>query len=102
MRIDWNAKTPPASNADEPARSNLGAAQPASGHMPAKLDAAQFSFDPSRVASLEARVNSLPEIRQEKVEALGRALREGSYQVSAEQTAEGLLAEIMPRSFQGA
>jgi anti-sigma28 factor (negative regulator of flagellin synthesis) len=49
------------------------------------------------VQALAAQVNELPEIRQEKVAALGRAVQSGNYQVTPEQTADALLSELRTR-----
>jgi anti-sigma28 factor (negative regulator of flagellin synthesis) len=40
----------------------------------------------------------LPEVRQRRVEALARALRDGQYEVSSEQVADALLSEILAKS----
>lgn len=61
-------------------------------------DTAQLSTDQVRVQALAAQANAVPEIRQEKVAALGRALRDGSYQVSPEHTADALISELLSRS----
>jgi anti-sigma28 factor (negative regulator of flagellin synthesis) len=47
------------------------------------------------VQALAAKVNDVPEIRQERVAALAKAVRDGSYQVSPEQTAEALISHVM-------
>ncbi len=61
-------------------------------------DTAQLSLDQARVQSLAAQVNALPEVRQEKVAALGQAVRDGRYQISPEQTAEAVISEMLARS----
>jgi len=61
-------------------------------------DTAQLSTDQARVQSLLEQVNSVPEIRREKVAALGKAVRDGTYQVEPEQTADALIAEMFARS----
>ena len=58
-------------------------------------DHAELSMDHARVAALAAQVSSLPEIRQEKVNALSDALQNGEYNVSPEQTAGAMLAEFL-------
>jgi len=60
-------------------------------------DTAELSGDQVRAQALAAQVNQLPEVRQEKVDALGLAIRQGSYDVSAEQTAEAMLGEMQSR-----
>lgn len=55
---------------------------------------AMFS-DTGRVASLEQRVRQLPEIRQTRVLALSRAIRQGQYRVHSDQIANAMLSELM-------
>lgn len=51
--------------------------------------------DTARVASLEQRVRQLPEIRQTRVLALSRAIRQGQYCVHSDQIANAMLSEMM-------
>jgi flagellar biosynthesis anti-sigma factor FlgM len=60
-------------------------------------DKAVLSSDQARVQSLAAEVNQLPDIRQEKVAALGLAIQQGSYDVTPEQTAVALIGEMQAR-----
>jgi len=57
-------------------------------------DRAQFSFHQLRVASLEARVQAAPEIRQYKVEPLQQAVASGQYKVDANQVAQAMATEF--------
>ncbi len=97
MRIDPNARLQQAQDSGEVASGSRGAAAAAAG---GELggDTAQLSLDQARVQSLAAQVNALPEVRQEKVAALGQAVRDGSYQISPEQTAEAVISEMLARS----
>lgn len=58
-------------------------------------DRAELSMDHARVAALATQVSNLPEIRQEKVNALSDALQSGEYNVSPEQTAAAMLSEFL-------
>jgi flagellar biosynthesis anti-sigma factor FlgM len=60
-------------------------------------DQATFSPEVARVRELAAQANSFTEIRAERVAAISSAMRQGTYQVSPEQTAEGILAEAEAR-----
>jgi flagellar biosynthesis anti-sigma factor FlgM len=62
---------------------------------------AQLSGDPARLQLLAAQVKALPETRQEKVGRLEPAVRDGSYQVSPEQMAEVMIAEMLARPAAG-
>jgi flagellar biosynthesis anti-sigma factor FlgM len=47
----------------------------------------------ARAGLLTAQVQQLPEIRQDRVTAIANAIRNGTYHVSPEQTAEAILSE---------
>ena len=94
MRIDPNTRAEQAQDLAKANPSNAQAAIAAQSERTSGADTAEISPDQVRVQSLAAQVNALPEIRQNKVEALGRAIREGTYQVSAEQTAAAMLSEL--------
>lgn len=97
MRIDPITRTQRAldSTPVQPTWSSSPAAMTTSGRAEPRGELAQLSDDPARVQSLAAQVNALPETRQEKVEVLGPAVRDGSYQVSSEQMAEAMISEML-------
>jgi flagellar biosynthesis anti-sigma factor FlgM len=99
MRIDLNALLP---EAPDPGQSAKAGSQVAPGNSSvealAGADTARLSQDQERVGELASQVNQLPEIRQDKVAALQRAINEGSYSVTAGQSAEALLSAIQVRS----
>jgi len=94
MRIDPNARLAATPDSGESAKSAAKTAHPLPGAEALGTDRAELSIDQARVHALAAQVNSLPEVRQEKVAALARALRNGEYKVSPEQTADAMLSEI--------
>ena len=57
-------------------------------------DRAQLSPDQVRVQSLTNQANDLPDVRQEKVNALGLAIQQGHYNVTPEQTAAAILEDM--------
>jgi flagellar biosynthesis anti-sigma factor FlgM len=61
-------------------------------------DQAQLSGIHAQVQTLTAQAAQLPEIRQEKVNALRQAVLAGSYQPSAAQVAEGLFAHMVGKA----
>ena len=61
-------------------------------------DQATISPQHKQILNLVARVTSAPDIRQEKVAALSLAIRNGNYQVSADQTAGALLEQMRRRA----
>jgi flagellar biosynthesis anti-sigma factor FlgM len=60
----------------------------------AGADQASFSFDSTRVQSLEAQVMAQPEIRQAKVESLQQTIGNGSYSVPASLVADAMVSEL--------
>jgi flagellar biosynthesis anti-sigma factor FlgM len=61
---------------------------------PVTLDRARFSFDQTRVRTLEREVLAQPEVRQQRVELLRQSLGKGEYAVSDGQVADALLADL--------
>ena len=57
-------------------------------------DRAELSPDQVRAQSLASQANDLPEVRQEKVNALGQAIQQGRYNVTPEQTAEAMMEDM--------
>ena len=49
----------------------------------------------SNVSALAAQVKQMPDVRQERVDALKQAVESGQYQVSDKQIAEALHAQIL-------
>lgn len=93
MRIDANTRGQEVEDGGQTAASGARGSAAAQNESASATDTAQLSADQVRVQSLVAQASALPEIRQAKVDALGRAIREGGYQVSADQTAAAMLAE---------
>jgi flagellar biosynthesis anti-sigma factor FlgM len=98
MRIDLNA-IPEAPDSDPSSKSGgPGASANAGSASLTGADTAQLSQDAGKVQELASQVNQLPEIRQDKVAALQQAIKEGSYTVTAGQSAEALMSAIEIRS----
>jgi len=58
-------------------------------------DEARFSVDRETVERLKAELSCVPDVRQERVEALSRAIREGRYHVSDRQIADAVFSELL-------
>ena len=103
MRIDPITRTQRAQDTTpaQPTGPNSPAAVATSGRAEPAGERAQLSGDSARLQLLAAQVNALPETRQEKVGRLGPAVRDGSYQVSPEQMAEAMIAEMLARPAAG-
>jgi flagellar biosynthesis anti-sigma factor FlgM len=96
MRIDSNQTPPPL-----PESARAGTPNPASGDARTSTsnalgeDQAQLSGTHIQVQALAAQVLQLPEIRQEKVDALRQLVLGGSYQPSSSQVAEAVFAHML-------
>ena len=64
---------------------------------PVGADSTQLSLN-GRVQDLASQVGQFPEIRQDKVAALQQAIEDGSYSVTAGQSADALISAIQIRS----
>lgn len=99
MRIDLSAIIP---TGVEPGPSAKAGAQVASdSSTSARLgaqDVATLSPDQSRARQVAHEVLQLPEVRQDKIAALRRAIEEGSYAVTPAQAADALIAAMQIRS----
>jgi flagellar biosynthesis anti-sigma factor FlgM len=62
-----------------------------------RQDRAEASATYARAAALAAKANQLPDVFQEKINAIAAALREGTYKVSPEQTANAILSGLGSR-----
>jgi len=100
MRVDFttfgveppdNSKTSRAGAAGD---SGNGAASSTAGSSTAGVDQTRFSFDPTRVQSLQAQVLAQPEIRDAKVRSLQQAIGNGEYSVPASHVATALINEL--------
>jgi flagellar biosynthesis anti-sigma factor FlgM len=91
MRIGLDAGIPQLPDPQQPGKSG---SQAAGGTSDQAAASTKLSWDETRVQSLSAAVAELPEIRQERVAALAQSMRSGTYVVTAEQTAEALMAQM--------
>jgi anti-sigma28 factor (negative regulator of flagellin synthesis) len=66
-----------------------------SGHWQVRTEA---SATYARAAALAVKANQLPDIFQGKMNAIAAALREGTYEVSPEQTANAIISELRTRN----
>jgi flagellar biosynthesis anti-sigma factor FlgM len=64
-------------------------------------DQASLSSDAVRLSSLRTQLNSVPEIRQDRVATISAALQNGTYSVSNKQIAQSLLRDFQTSSSSG-
>lgn len=58
-------------------------------------DATDFSPDLQKVENLKAQAANLPDIRQERVQELRKAVQSGTYEVSANKIADAMMTDLM-------
>jgi flagellar biosynthesis anti-sigma factor FlgM len=63
-----------------------------------RSDQASLSSDAVQLSSLRARLNSVPEIRQDRVDSISTALNNGTYSVSNLQIAQSVLRDFQASS----
>jgi flagellar biosynthesis anti-sigma factor FlgM len=95
MRIDSNPNSAGALSGANGASSDSRSTASKNRSTTAASDRAELSREQSRVTALTSEVTGLPEVRQERVTALSAAIRDGSYDVSPEQTAEAMISEML-------
>lgn len=64
-------------------------------------DQANLSSDAVQLSSLSAAIKSVPEVRQDRVNAISQKLQAGSYSVSNQQIAQAILSDYQPNSASG-
>jgi flagellar biosynthesis anti-sigma factor FlgM len=92
MRIDLNTRTPELS--ENNSASNQPTVRRSAPDGVSHEDQATLSSS-ARVASLATQVRQLPEIRETRVLALSRLIREGQYQANPDQIASSMFSEMM-------
>ena len=81
---DVRSKTGSANGAKIPDQSSVGRTE----------DATDLSSDLQKVQQLKAQLAHLPDVRQEKVEALKKAVQSGTYEVDAGKIADAMLSDL--------
>lgn len=87
MRIDLNNISLQGLERDDKTR-KAGSKAPST---PNVEDKTSLSVDMLSISSLEARAMSVPQIRQDKVEALRQSIQNGEYRVEPEKIAQAIL-----------
>lgn len=99
MRIDFQYAPQPPEPERSRAQSNEAANRsPATATPAGAQDQAQFTGAHARVEALAAQAAQLPEVRQERVEALRQAVESGHYQLDAQKVAGAMLEWTARRS----
>jgi len=97
MRIDLNYGPQQIPENNRASAQTTAAAGSTAANSPLGEDQAQLSGAHVQVAALAAQASHLPEVRQERVQALRQAIQSGHYQVSPEKVASALMAQMVVR-----
>jgi flagellar biosynthesis anti-sigma factor FlgM len=77
-------------------RSGSSAQQSPATAVKSDQDQAQLSVDNSTLQQLKASLAQLPEVRQDRVDALRQAVSTGNYQVSDQQLGGAIGSDLLP------
>ena len=94
MRIDFN-HGPQLPETNRSSTQNAAAAESRSAARALGEDQAQLSGTHVQVRALAAAASHLPEVRQERVQALRQAVQSGNYQANPEKVAGALFAHMV-------
>ncbi len=96
MRIDTNQPAPQLAENERTSNSKSANREGSSAaSSPLGEDQAQLSGIHAHVQALAAQLSQLPEIRQEKVNALRQAVLGGTYQPAPQQVADAVFAHMV-------
>ena len=95
MRIDAALPLPENQQTPKVANSGSAAKQNRSAPATATQDKTQLSVDSATVQQLKANLSQVPEVRQERVDALRQAIGSGSYQVSDQQLSDAIGSDLL-------
>lgn len=95
MRID--SAVPPLENqpTSQVGSSSTSGSPSRPGSVNSEQDQAQLSVDSGTMQSLKASLSQLPEVRQDRVDALRQAVSSGTYQVSDQQLSDAMGSALM-------
>jgi flagellar biosynthesis anti-sigma factor FlgM len=95
MRVDAPIPLPESLQPQKIERSGSSTHQNRLASVKSNQDQAQLSVDSERVDQLKANLATVPEVRQERVEALRQALNNGSYHVTDQQIADAIHSDLL-------
>ncbi len=95
MRVDGPIYLPENLQPQKVDRSRSGSNQNQSSAVSSNQDHAQLSVDSGRIDQLKVNLASVPEVRQERVEALRQTIGSGNYQVSDQQLADAIHSQLV-------
>jgi negative regulator of flagellin synthesis FlgM len=95
MRIDAALPLPENQQTPKVASPGSSAQQNRSAPVDSSQDQAQLSVDNNTIQQLKANLSQVPEVRQERVDALRQAVSNGSYQVSDQQLSDAMGSDLL-------
>ena len=99
MRVDASVSLPENLQPNKVSSSGFPAQQGSAAAVNSGQDQAQFSVDSQTIQQLQASLLQVPEVRQERVEALRQAVSSGSYQVSDQQLSDAIGSDPLATQF---
>ena len=94
MRFDEISPVPDGQSLDRTGPSASSSTKVGAGQSKGVTDQTQLSASQSGVQDLKAELTSLPDVRQDRVTALQKAIASGSFQPSDQQIAEAVLGDF--------
>ena len=98
MKIDPSLSFPESHQPQRAGQSGRSPAQSRAEVSPAGHDEVHLSVSQEKIRELQAELAHLPDVRQDRVEALQRALQGGNYQVSNVQIADAVFSELLEQT----
>jgi negative regulator of flagellin synthesis FlgM len=95
MRIDGSFPLPESLQSDKVARSGSQTQQSSSAPVNSGQDQTQLSVGGQTIQQLKSSLSQVPEVRQERVDALRQVVSSGSYQVSDQQLSDAIGSELL-------
>jgi len=97
MRVDGPLSVPENSQPQNVTRSGSPTRQSPPAPVNSGQDQAQLSVDNNTIQQLKANLSQVPEVRQERVDALRQAVSNGSYRVSDQQLSDAIGSDLLGR-----
>ena len=95
MRVDAPLSFPENLQPDKVARSGSPTQQSRPTPVDSGQDQAQLSVDNQTIQQLQSTLSQVPEVRQDRVDALRQAVSSGSYQVSDQQLGDAIGSDLL-------
>ncbi len=95
MRVDGALPVPENMQPDKVGRSGSSTQQSRPAPVNSDQDQAQLSVNNDTIQQLKANLSQVPEVRQERVDALRQAMSNGSYQVSNQQLSDAIGSDLL-------